>query len=67
MDGMLLLRLNDCATSTKLGMVDKGFPRLMKQLEAKGYVSRVANGYKATQAGFALLREPGIVERLKTL
>lgn len=64
-DGMLLMRLRDCAASTKLGMVDQ-IPSL-KRLAQFGLVKAVEKGHQVTPEGFAFLREPEIVNRLKRL
>jgi hypothetical protein len=46
MEQMDFLRLCDCSKSTRLGMVDRGFPRAMERLAALGYVKLVADGNK---------------------
>jgi len=54
-DEMLLMRLNDCATSTRLGMTDRGFPDYMRRLLGLGYVKPIGEGYRITDAGLAHL------------
>jgi hypothetical protein len=62
-DGMLLLRLEDCATSSRLGLADKGFPRAMSELKAKGLVEEVQGGHKITVAGRTFLAEHEAAQR----
>jgi Mn-dependent DtxR family transcriptional regulator len=57
-DGILLMRLEDCATSSRLGMADKGFPRDLARLASLGYtVLQPGGGYKITPAGLQCLKE----------
>ena len=67
MDGMLLLRLRDCERSTRLGMVDQGFPEKMRQLAAMGYVRKIGRGHQTTPSGSAFLADPEIKVRLKRM
>ncbi len=67
MDDMALMRLRDCAISTRLGMADQGFPETLAHVAAMGYVTFCDPGYKVTPKGFDFLREPEIVERLRKL
>jgi hypothetical protein len=46
-----LMRLIDCAKTTRLGMEDQGFPQVMKYLAAKGYVEKKVKGYQVTSDG----------------
>jgi Mn-dependent DtxR family transcriptional regulator len=57
LDGVLAMRLEDCATSTRLGMADKGFPQALGRLAAMGYVTAAGGGYKITKEGHAALQE----------
>jgi hypothetical protein len=54
--GMELLRLDNCATSTRLGQVDQGFPNTMAILESKGLVKKQDLGYVVTGLGIETLR-----------
>jgi predicted transcriptional regulator len=65
MDGVTFLRLKDCATSTKLGMADQGFPFTMTELATKGYVKPVGAGYQVTQKGIDYIRKVDDEERLR--
>lgn len=67
MDDMALMRLRDCAISTRLGVPDQGFPDTMARLAALGYVEKVDRGYKVTAAGFSYLRDLMVVEQLRKL
>lgn len=55
MDSMLLGRLYDCATSTRMGSVDCGFPAAMLRLAGLGYVEPRGSGYVTTKRGAAFL------------
>ena len=46
-----LLRLYDCATSSRYGMADKGFPMTFARLEPMGLVRKEAGGYVVTTLG----------------
>lgn len=50
-----LLRLYDCSTTTRMGMVDKGFPITFARLEALGLVAPKNDGWVITEAGKATL------------
>jgi hypothetical protein len=54
--GMELIRLRDCATSSRNG-VDKGFPRTLKGLAAKGLVKESKGGYVVTTLGLETLKQ----------
>ena len=56
LSGMELLRLNYCATSSRLGQIDQGFPNTMKLLAAKGLVEVRDKGFVATDLGFETLK-----------
>lgn len=47
----LLMRLIDCAKTSRLGMEDQGFPAVMKTLSAKGLVEFKTKGYQVTKEG----------------
>jgi hypothetical protein len=56
-DGILLIRLEDCAASSRLGMADKAFPQDLARLAARGLVAAAdGGGYKVTVDGLAFLR-----------
>lgn len=63
--GMELLRLNYCATSTRLGQTDRGFPNTMVILEGKGLVKKRDEGYVVTDLGLLTLRQ--YQKELKTI
>ncbi len=65
MDEMLMLRLKDCARSTRVGVVDQGFPRAMAQLVSMGYVRPEGKGHVVTEAGEALVLETIRAERTR--
>lgn len=67
MDDLLLLRLRDCAHSTRVGMIDQGFPAYLAKLAALGYAEQVGEGYRVTDAGFAYLNTDEIKIKLRTL
>lgn len=52
-----LMRLNDCATSTRMGMADQGFPTVMKRLAALRFVTEVGKGYQITNEGQLYLKK----------
>lgn len=54
--GMELLRLDNCATSTRLGQVDQGFPNTMLILEGKGLVKKSGLGFIITTLGLETLK-----------
>lgn len=54
---LLLLRLRDCATSSRLGLVDKWPGPEMSELAHLGYVRRVGDGHQVTARGLERLRE----------
>lgn len=56
-DEMLLLRLRDCATATRVGQIDRGFPAYMKRLAGMGYVKPIDDGHQVTEAGLEHLRQ----------
>ncbi len=56
LDDMQLMRLYDCSVSTKCGMVDQGFPKIMQQLAAQGYVEKKRDGYVVTEAGLLYIK-----------
>ena len=56
LDDFEVLHLNNCATSTRMGMVDKGFPSALKRLQAKGLVQEKDGGYIITTLGFETLK-----------
>lgn len=64
-ESMDLMRLNDCAKSTRMGMVDQGFPMTMKKLEARGLVKAVGPGYQVTDLGLTVLDQ--YKKELKTI
>ena len=51
-----LLRLYDCAISSRMGMPDQGFPKTMLVLEGLGYVKKKDKGYVVTTEGLAILK-----------
>lgn len=53
--GMALLRLKDCATTTRLGMIDQWPGPEMRKLEGMRLIEKIGNGYQATLDGFAYL------------
>lgn len=55
-DDIELHRLNDCATSTKYGTVDRGFPFTFKRLEPIGLVEKRGDGYVVTTLGFEFIK-----------
>ena len=57
LEGMELLRLDNCATSTRLGQIDQCFPITMARLESKGLVKKRGPGYVTTDLGLATLRQ----------
>ena len=62
---LLLIRLQDCATSSRLGMADKMFPKAMGELAARGYVAPApGGGYKITDAGLGYLKSVHYQEKL---
>jgi len=67
MEGMLLLRLIDCAVSTRKGQIDRGFPTALRSLELQGYVNKVGGGYQVTPAGFEFLKSEEVRKRLRNL
>lgn len=46
-----LLRLVDCQMSTRLGIIDQGFPMVMRKLAAKNLVEPVGSGHRITEEG----------------
>jgi hypothetical protein len=61
---MDFLRLCDCALSTRMGMIDRGFPAAMERLAAAGFVKKAWErvrpkypGYQVTVAGVAHIKE----------
>jgi hypothetical protein len=56
LSGMELLRLDNCATSTRLGQIDQGFPHTMAILEGKDLVKKSGKGYVVTTLGVETLR-----------
>lgn len=62
-----LMRLRDCAGSNRIGMLDRGFPQLMKGLAALGLVDVSAIGAKVTMVGLKLLADPDVRGRLLAL
>lgn len=54
-DNLHLMHLHNCAVSSRMGMVDQGFPRYMKKLQGLGFVKDVNNGYQVTKEGLAYL------------
>lgn len=62
-----LMRLRDCAGSNRIGMLDRGFPILMKGLAALGLVDVSEAGAKITFSGIRLLADPGIRKQLLQL
>ena len=56
LEGMELMRLRDCATTTRMGQVDQGFPRILAGLAAKGLVEKSGEGYIVTMLGKETLR-----------
>lgn len=52
---MELMRLNDCAASTRMGMVDQGFPAIMKKLAALKLVDKKGEGHVVNEAGLLVL------------
>ena len=56
LEGMELLRLRDCATTSRMG-VDQGFPNTMKRLAAKGLVEAKDNGFVVTELGLLTLSQ----------
>jgi hypothetical protein len=63
MEAMDFLRLCDCAGSTRLGMIDRGFPQTLARLAGLGYVKQCSDstskwpGYKTTKEGEDYIRE----------
>jgi hypothetical protein len=53
---MQLLRLRDCMHASDKGLVDRGFPKLMKLLSARGWVHATEDGHQITDAGRAFVR-----------
>lgn len=51
-----LLRLSDCAVSSRMGLVDKGFPDYMREIAAEGHAVAKDGGYVVTPAGIEYLR-----------
>ena len=49
-------RLFDCATSSKYGLVDRGFPGTFKKLAPLGLVKPINGGYTITEYGLAYLK-----------
>ena len=49
-------RLFDCATSSKYGLVDRGFPGTFKRLAPLGFVKQINGGYVITELGLAYLK-----------
>ena len=56
LDEMQLIRLYDCAVSTRYGAVDQGFPKTMQQLAAQGYVEKKGKGHVVTEAGLLYIK-----------
>lgn len=54
MDAMDFLRLSYCALSSRLGMVDRGFPATMKRLETQGFVRRVFDRTQSKYPGYVV-------------
>ena len=54
---MQLLRLRDCKKTTDVGMVDQGFPGIMREMVALGWVKSVGKGHQITNAGRIYLAE----------
>lgn len=54
-----LCRLRDCCISARHGMADQGFPTVMKELEALGFVKAAGTvpGFKPTDKGFKYVQE----------
>ena len=52
-----LMRLNDCATSTRMGMVDQGFPTVMQRLATLKFVTPVGKGYQTTNEGSLYIKK----------
>lgn len=63
----LLARLRDCAASSRVGMIDRGFPDYLRQLAALGLVEKVGDGHKITPQGTAFLRAPETRQQLDKL
>ena len=67
LDAMQLLRLNDCAKTTRMGLIDYGFPRTMRELATMQLVELIGRGHCVTTKGFELLNDPEIVQRLRKI
>lgn len=52
---MELMRLNDCAISTRMGRIDQGFPAIMKKLMALKLVDKKDKGVIINETGLLLL------------
>jgi predicted transcriptional regulator len=55
-DEMQLLRLYDCAVSTRCGAVDQGFPKTMQELASHGFVQKKDKGYVVTTEGLLYIK-----------
>lgn len=62
-----LMRLRDCAGSNKIGMKDRGFPGVMRELAVLGLVLVAPDGAMVTLDGKSLLAANDNRERLKQL
>ncbi len=66
-DDTSLMYLNNCAKSSRLGMVDQGMPEYLQGLSLLGLTKPVNNGYQVTLEGEAFLKLPDIRERLRKI
>lgn len=62
-----LMRLRDCARSNRIGMKDRGFPGVMKELAALGLVYIYPDGAVVTLDAAKLLAAPQTKTQLMTL
>lgn len=67
MDGMTLLRLRDCAISTRFGLADQWPGAEMRRLDALGFTQAFGAGRQVTASGFAFLALPDTKDRLARL
>ncbi len=57
LSGLELMHLNNCATSTRMGMVDQGFPKQMRKLQSLKLVEQHENGFRTTTLGYQTLSQ----------